>query len=162
MELARVIHHIFSALDESVRNMNFFKMDTVGDAYIISAWLPHEPSNPQPSACEGQGKGAREAREGDAGRPEGGGLLRRASAQELCHRMLWLAGDMLDTVRANRMETGERISVRIGIGMGTVVVGALGSLQPRVHLRGDAMREAERLEQDGTPGMVHVGEEFLR
>ena len=45
--------------------------------------------------------------------------------------------------------------------MGKVVVGALGSLQPRLHIRGDAMRKAERLEQQGAPGMVHVCHKFI-
>ena len=40
--------------------------------------------------------------------------------------------------------------VRIGLSLGAVVVGALGSLQPRVHIRGRGMRNAEELEQEGT------------
>jgi len=56
---------------------------------------------------------------------------------------------------------GEPMSARIGMSMGKVVVGALGSLQPRLHLRGDAMRKAEKLEQQGNPGMVHVCDKFM-
>ena len=58
-------------------------------------------------------------------------------------------------------ENGHTISARVGISAGNVVVGALGSLQPRVHVRGDAMEEAERLEQSGAAGMAHVSDVFL-
>ena len=58
-------------------------------------------------------------------------------------------------------ENGHTISARVGISAGNVVVGALGSLQPRVHVRGDAMEEAERLEQSGAAGMAHISDVFL-
>jgi hypothetical protein len=58
-------------------------------------------------------------------------------------------------------EGHEPMSARIGMSMGKVVVGALGSLQPRLHIRGGAMRLAEKLEQQGTPGMVHVCDKFM-
>ena len=58
-------------------------------------------------------------------------------------------------------EGHEPMSARIGMSMGKVVVGALGSLQPRLHIRGGAMRLAEKLEQQGTPGMVHVCGKFM-
>ena len=82
--------------------------------------------------------------------------------EEMGRKMLWLAGCMLDTLVDYRTKGGERISARIGIGAGQVVVGALGSLQPRVHIMGDAMREAEQLEQQGTHGMVHVSERLVQ
>ena len=48
-----------------------------------------------------------------------------------------------------RTKDKHRLSARIGIGIGNVIVGTLGSLQPRIHLRGEAMREAEMLQQEG-------------
>jgi hypothetical protein len=45
--------------------------------------------------------------------------------------------------------------------MCNVVVGAFGSLQPRVYIRCDGMRVAEALEQTGSPNLVHVDEIFL-
>ena len=59
-----------------------------------------------------------------------------------------------------------RNGVAVTHAAGKVVVGAMGSLQPRVHIMGRAcnraMREAERLEQEGAPGMANVSQDFLR
>ena len=62
------------------------------------------------------------------------------------------------------------MQARNGVAAGKVVVGAMSSLQPRVcnrvHIMGRAcnraMREAERLEQEGAPGMANVSQNFLR
>ena len=58
------------------------------------------------------------------------------------------------------------MQARNGVAAGKVVVGAMSSLQPRVHIMGRAcnraMREAERLEQEGAPGMANVSQDFLR
>ena len=61
-----------------------------------------------------------------------------------------------------RTKSGETVQARNGVAAGKVVVGAMSSLQPRVHIMGQAMREAERLEQEGAPGMANVSQDFLR
>jgi hypothetical protein len=75
--------------------------------------------------------------------------------------MLHTTINMLLTIRTHQIMANHGIAARVGISAGKVVVGALGSLQQRVHLRGDAMRSAEQLEQDGVPNMVHCSETFL-
>ena len=100
-------------------------------------------------------------------------LARRDSKikAQLCAKMLWLARCMLDQVDACRIPphithtssrmpdaacAARRLEARIGISAGKVVVGALGSLQPRMHIRGEAANDAERLEAAGIPGKIHV------
>jgi class 3 adenylate cyclase len=138
MELAQTLHQLFSRFDSTVRSLNLFKMDTVGDAYIVSAWLT--------------------AHEADSIRqnPE-----YMPNARKSCHSVLWLAGMMLNTIDSYRTKDGHEITARIGVAVGTVVVGSLGSMQPRIHIRGYGMRKAEELEQQGTPGMVNVCDKFL-
>ena len=62
-------------------------------------------------------------------------------------------------------QSGEKVQARNGVAAGKVVVGAMSSLQPRVHIMGRAcnraMREAERLEQEGAPGMANVSQSRL-
>jgi class 3 adenylate cyclase len=139
MDLAIVMHHLFSAFDTCVQRLDLFKMDTVGDAYIVAGWLSLPSSE---SALTMQ-------QEHDE------------QAQKLCEHVLWLAGFMHDTLEALGAKSAHHISARIGIGVGNVVVGAFGSLQPRVHIRGDGMRVAEALEQTGSPNLVHVDDVFL-
>jgi hypothetical protein len=138
MELAQTLHQLFSRFDTTVRSLNLFKMDTVGDAYIVAAWLtPHEADS---------------TRQNTEYMPH---------ARKSCHSVLWLAGMMLNTLDSYRTKDGHQITARIGVAVGTVVVGSLGSLQPRIHIRGYGMRKAEELEQQGTPGMVNVCDSFL-
>jgi class 3 adenylate cyclase len=61
---------------------------------------------------------------------------------------MWLAGMMLNTLDSHRKQ-GHRLSARIGVSVGQVVVGSLGSMQARIHIRGYGMRKAEQLEQQG-------------
>ena len=98
---SQATHHVFSSFDTCVQKLNLFKMDTVGDAYIVAAWLTHEDDHD----------------------------VRALS--KLCHDILELAHCMLQTIEHYRSKGGYGISARIGISAGTVVVGALGSLQPR-------------------------------
>ena len=42
MELAILVHAIFSSFDAAVKNRNLFKMDTVGDAYVVAGLLPED------------------------------------------------------------------------------------------------------------------------
>ena len=139
MDLANAMHHLFSAFDTCVQRLDLFKMDTVGDAYIVAGWLSPPSSE---SALTMQ-------QEHDE------------QAHKICEHVLWLAGFMHDTLEALGAKSPHNISARIGIGVGNVVVGAFGSLQPRVHIRGDGMRVAEALEQTGSPKLVHVDDVFL-
>jgi class 3 adenylate cyclase len=125
IELADTMHEIFSQFDSTVRGLNLFKMDTVGDAYIVAAWLtPDEAGGASRASTESTG------------------------VRNLCHSIMWLAGMMLNTLDSHRKQ-GHRLSARIGVAVGQVVVGSLGSMQARIHIRGYGMRKAEQLEQQG-------------
>jgi hypothetical protein len=122
-------------------------------AYIVAAWLVAE------EADEGGRNGG--AGRGGAAQPFAHGTLSPQQARQSCHKMLYLAGTMLDMLSDYHTKGGDSVSARIGLGIGRVIVGALGSLQPRVHLMGAGMREAQALEQQGRPGMVHASAAFV-
>jgi hypothetical protein len=42
MELAMLVHAIFSRFDAAVKTKKLFKMDTVGDAYVVAGLLPED------------------------------------------------------------------------------------------------------------------------
>ena len=54
---------------------------------------------------------------------------------------------MLAVVREHRQETGLDVHCRIGIGAGPLLAGVLSHLQPRFHIFGPALWEAEHYEQ---------------
>ncbi|EKX39743.1 hypothetical protein GUITHDRAFT_76150 [Guillardia theta CCMP2712] len=42
LALARAMHKLFSSFDQMVLDRSLFKVDTIGDAYVVVGWLPEE------------------------------------------------------------------------------------------------------------------------
>ena len=137
---------LFTDFDKAVLHHDLFKMDTVGDAYIAAGFLP--------KAC------ILDCIDGDG--IENVNAEANAAASRICQDILALSGAMLASVGRYRKETGKDIHCRIGISAGPILAGVLGRLQPRFHIFGSGLRGAERQEQSGAAGAVHVSESFLR
>eukprot|EP00960_Hanusia_phi_P074956 768351-Hanusia_phi.AAC.1 len=133
MELANMIHRVFSKFDLIVQDKGLFKMDTVGDAYIVSGWLP-----------------------------QGVDWMRKKETKEVCHAVLDLARSMLSIVQEQKLGEEQKLSCRIGISVGMVTSGILGKIQSRFHIIGQALKEAEQLEHDALVNSVHVCDNLLQ
>ncbi len=125
LDVARMLHRVYSAFDADVRCRCLQKMDTVGDAYIVAGWLP-DPFHRCGSAGADRGD-AGETGSGEIRAGGGGG----AEAQAVCEGLLCAARTMLTTLAAYRAATGIDVHCRIGIAAGGVIAGVLGRLQPR-------------------------------
>jgi hypothetical protein len=79
-----------------------------------------------------------------------------AAVIDACRRALAAAGAMLRAAESPGPAGGGRVLCRIGIGLGPVVAGVLGRLQPRFRVLGPGALAAEALEQSGTPAAVHL------
>eukprot|EP00960_Hanusia_phi_P046496 757873-Hanusia_phi.AAC.1 len=133
MDLANMVHDLFSHFDEAVKRQSLFKMDTVGDAYIVAGWLPTKSD-----------------------------WLMCKETQVTCNQLLMLAEVMLKTMEDYRTRTGRYVNCRIGISTGMVATGVLGKSQSRFHMIGDALSESEHLEQSCWHGALHVSDKFLQ
>ena len=67
-----------------------------------------------------------------------------------------MALDMLDEIARFHAETGEPLSMRIGINTGPVVAGVIGTNKFSYDLWGDTVNIASRMESQGLPGRIQV------
>jgi class 3 adenylate cyclase len=129
IEVARLVHRLFSRFDIAVHALGLFKMDTVGDAYIVAGFLPPplRTAGDDSSHLTDQSRTyADEERHADQERG-------------VCERLLKLGEAILEEMDICRKETGMNVHGRIGVAIGPVVVGSLGRLQPRIHVLGKVL-----------------------
>eukprot|EP00240_Pyramimonas_obovata_P016122 CAMPEP_0118936904 /NCGR_PEP_ID=MMETSP1169-20130426/21022_1 /TAXON_ID=36882 /ORGANISM="Pyramimonas obovata, Strain CCMP722" /LENGTH=302 /DNA_ID=CAMNT_0006880365 /DNA_START=20 /DNA_END=928 /DNA_ORIENTATION=+ len=118
----------------STRDHEVFKVDTVGDAYIVAALVKH-PTDEKRAAVAFD-------------------VLAIADtiAQSIQH---------YSANGAHCLEPGG-VKIRLGLSLGPVSVGFLGLLQPRYHMYGKAMDQAVRAESQSKPFFLAVEAETMR
>lgn len=71
-------------------------------------------------------------------------------------RLARMGFDMLETIAQLRDETGEQLSIRIGLASGPVMAGVIGTRKFSYDVWGDAVNLASRLESLSLPGRILV------
>jgi class 3 adenylate cyclase len=138
--LADIVNSLVSDFDEYVVKYKLSKIDTIGDAYIVVAWLL--------SGDEGYSTLDEERIE--------------IINTQRCLDMLKVADGILSCLEDHREKTGIDLHGRIGVATGDVISGVLGLLQPRFCVFGEGMCLAAELEQSGAKDTVHCSTEFLQ
>jgi len=133
--LAADMHALFSAFDNAITVRDLFKIDTIGDAYIVVAFL----------------------------KDVGGDDAEQVSCHSrTCEKVLAAAADMLLALRMPSGASASMLHGRIGIAVGSAVAGVLQGLQPRYCVMGPVMQEVATLEQGAPMDAIRCSLDFLR
>jgi len=136
-QVMAILNALYSRFDALVERAHLWKVDTIGDAYVIIGGLVDA------------GKG---------GAADGNDLPGPA----LVERMFKVATSMREQVRSVAMATDQDIGIRIGIHSGPVATGIIGTLRPRWHVFGPTVLEAEHMESEGRRSWIQVSEAAFR
>lgn len=188
---AQVVHilaSLFCAFDKLTEKHGVFKMQTIGDAYVIVSGLPYVDMSLGPvletgrtsggsavNAGVGRGTSNRvlpldvgdaSSGSGSVGMPTARAVNARRST--LKHRfqmhvrshirdLLAMARDMHKEVRkVQDPNTGERLQMRIGIHIGNIIGGVIGTTTLRYDMWGPDALTANELESNGVPEKILV------
>jgi class 3 adenylate cyclase len=154
--LANAVHMLFSDFDDAVLGRNLFKVDTIGDAYIVVGWLHRRTS--QNADFGGSVLSVPIVKEGaeDSEAPDD-----ELDDVNQCADILSLAGELLEIMNRHRHTSSIPWDARIGISLGNAVAGVLGDRQKRFSVQGEAMQHIAQLEPQGKPGKAHCSADFF-
>jgi class 3 adenylate cyclase len=154
--LANAVHKLFSDFDDAVLGRNVFKVDTIGDAYIVVGWL-HRSSS-QKEDFGGSDLSLPIMKEGveDSEAPDD-----ELDDVNQCADILSLAAELLEIINRHRHTSSIPWDARIGVSLGNAVAGVLGDRQKRFSVQGEAMQHIAQLEPQGKPGKAHCSANFF-
>ena len=124
------LNGLFSTFDAACEAFGVEKIKTIGDAYLAAAGLPGMPD--RPVRAGGDPVGAAD------------------------HRPVVAAAELALEMRDAVERAGDPWQIRIGIHVGEVMAGVIGTRQWVYDLWGDAVNVASRLESTAPPGHVQV------
>jgi len=118
--LADLVNALFSEFDEAVIGRDLFKLDTIGDAYLLVGWLPEEDDDDDEDAAAMGGARRRKSSHRS--------IEKQQAEACACLNVLAVAEAMIRSVRQHSVDTGQQIGARIGIAVGPAAAGVLGGV----------------------------------
>lgn len=140
-QVMHFLNELYEVFDDLVDEYNMYKLDTVGDCYIVVAGLIKEDQDG--FACVND--------------------TDEEQVMQHAGRILAFAKAMLRESKSVLMpHNSEPVQLRIGIHTGPLVSGLVGAKMPKFTLFGDTMNTASRMESTCKPGHIHVSENFAK
>jgi class 3 adenylate cyclase len=125
----QMLNKMFSSFDEATLVHNVFKVETIGDAYMIVCG--HELDK---------------------------GTIKTKTNSKNVKTMIKVGLDMLSIVALMNGQYEGKLDVRIGIHAGPAYSGIIGKVRPRYNFFGDTVNVASRMESSGFCGCLQISE----
>ncbi|DAZ98689.1 TPA: hypothetical protein N0F65_008815 [Lagenidium giganteum] len=175
-QVVNILASLFCAFDKLTEKHGVFKMQTIGDAYVIVSGLPYVDMSLGPvmgaggsvtSPSRGASTRVLPLSTGELGTTSSGSsqISRRSTLKQKSQMhirshirdLLAMARDMHKEVRKVKdPNTGERLQMRIGIHIGNIIGGVIGTSTLRYDMWGPDALTANELESNGVPEKVLV------
>ncbi|GIL79558.1 hypothetical protein Vretifemale_8850, partial [Volvox reticuliferus] len=129
------LHDLFAAFDEMLDEHKVYKVETIGDCYVVAGGLIYEDE-------------------------DGMAAVHEAGVEpDQARNVFAFSKAMLEAAsKVTFPTTGEPVRLRVGIHSGPVVSGLVGTRMPRFCLFGDTINTASRMESTGVAGCVHASD----
>ncbi|KAG2436424.1 hypothetical protein HXX76_006728 [Chlamydomonas incerta] len=131
------LHELFASFDSLLDVHGVYKVETIGDCYVVAGGLVEEDEDGMAAVREGE---------------------ERADPEQANKVFSFAQAMLAAAAMATFPTTGEPVRLRVGIHTGPVVSGVVGTRMPRFCIFGDTINTASRMESTGQPGAVHASE----
>ncbi|XP_071446194.1 uncharacterized protein [Hetaerina americana] len=135
LEVVTFLNSIYKLFDARIERYDVYKVETIGDSYMVASGLPVKNGNQHVSEVATMALD----------------LLAGSTALRIPHRRAAVV-EKADSDDGG----GCKLQIRSGIHTGPVVAGIVGSKMPRYCLFGDTVNTASRMETTGEPLRIHI------
>ncbi|EFJ43465.1 guanylyl and adenylyl cyclase family member [Volvox carteri f. nagariensis] len=140
-EVMHFLNELYTIFDDLVDIHDLYKLDTVGDCYIVVAGLTMQDDDG--FTCTVQGDNDQRLHHAEVMMDFAKAILRESKQVLMPHN-------------------NSPVQIRIGIHFGSLASGLVGPKMPKFTLFGDTMNTASRMESTCKPGCVQVSEVFAK
>jgi adenylate cyclase len=131
--VVKLLSFLFSAFDELTDIHRVYKIQTIGDAYVLVGGFPFMEVSSEVG-------------------------VKKAKAADFADRVICMAFDMLAVIAIVSREENFGVEMRIGVHTGDIIAGVIGTKQLRFDIWGTDCLVANTMESSGCPSGITVSE----